>query len=144
MSFKYLWNSWRKEGYAGNVFQTFIMKCLINIIHKMFKQHLLKIFINFCSENALCPCSTKGLSPDPVWQSVEKQNKKGWVLKSGIKYRSASGSLRRPQTVPDWSGTKNRLSQFSGRFQPRSCRTHTDWVPGRLRPPGTKSRLTHD
>ena len=64
------------------------------------------------------------------------------VLKSGIKYRSASGSLRRPQTVPDWSGTKNRLSQFSGRFQPRSCRTQTDWVSGRLRPPGTKPRLS--
>ena len=46
--------------------------------------------------------------------------------------------------VPNWSGTKNRLSHFSGRFEPRSCRTQTDWVPGRLRPPGTKPRLTQD
>ena len=29
----------RNEGYARNVFQTFIMKCLINSKHKMFKQH---------------------------------------------------------------------------------------------------------
>ena len=42
-----------------------------------------------------------------------------------------------PQTVPNWSGTKNRLSHFSSRRQ-------TDWVPGRLRPPGTKPRLTQD
>ena len=69
------------------------------------------------------------------------------VLKFGIKYRSSSGSLRMPQAapeVPNWSGTKNRLSHFSGRFQPRSCHRQTDWVPGRLRPPGTKPRLTHD
>ena len=58
--------------------------------------------------------------------------------------QEASGRLRRPQTVPNWSGTKNRLSHFSGRFEPRSCRTQTDWVPGRLRPPGTKPRLTQD
>ena len=51
--------------------------------------------------------------------------------------QDTSGRLRRPQTVPTGLGTKNRLSQFSGRFQPRSCRTQTDWVPGRLRPPGT-------
>ena len=70
--------------------------------------------------------------------------KTGSVSKSGIKYRSSSGSLRRPQTVPNWSGTKNRLSHFSGRFEPRSCRRQTDWVPGRLRPPGTKPRLTQD
>ena len=68
------------------------------------------------------------------------------VSKPGIKYRSAPGSLRGPQaaaTVPDCSGTKNRLRQFSGQFQPRSCRTHTDWVPGCLRPPGTNPRLSH-
>ena len=58
--------------------------------------------------------------------------------------QEAWGGPRRPQTVPDWSGTKNRLSQFSGRFQPWSCCTHTNWVPGRLRPPGTKPRLTPD
>ena len=55
----------------------------------------------------------------------------GSVLKSGIKYRSALGSLRMPQVapeVPDWSGTKNRLSQVSSQFQ----QTHIDWVPGGL------------
>ena len=55
------------------------------------------------------------------------------VLKPGIKFRLASGSLRRPHTVPDCSATKNRLSHFSGRFEPRSFHRHTDWVPGRLR-----------
>ena len=39
------------------------------------------------------------------------------VLKPGIKFRSASGSLRRPHTVPDCSATKNQLSDFSGRFE---------------------------
>ena len=72
----------------------------------------------------------------------------GSVVKSGIEYRSSPGGLRRPQTVPDWSGTKNRLSRVSGRFQPRSCRRQTDQVPGRLRPPGTKpptnTRLSPD
>ena len=58
--------------------------------------------------------------------------------------QEASGRLRRPQTVPNWSGTKNRLSHFSGRFEPRSCPRQTDWVPGCLRPPGTKPRLTQD
>ena len=65
---------------------------------------------------SLCPCSTKRLSPDPVWDPlswtvVEKIAKMsgntGSVLKSGIKNRSSPGRLRRPQTVPDWSGTKN-------------------------------------
>ena len=58
--------------------------------------------------------------------------------------QEALGGPRRPQTVPDCSATKNRLSHFSGRFEPRSCRTHTDWVPGRLRTPGTKPQLTPD
>ena len=75
-------------------------------------------------------------------QSVKKKGKMcrntESVLKLGIKFKSASGSLRRPHTVPDCSATKNRLSHFSGRFEPRSCRRHTDWVPGHLRPPGTK------
>ena len=73
--------------------------------------------------------------------SLGKNGKKidqwGGRLDSGINYRSASGRPRRPQTVPNWSGTKNRLSHFSSRRQ-------TDWVPGRLRPPGTKPRLTQD
>ena len=34
------------DGYAGNGFQTFVMKCLINSIHKTFKQHLLTMFYN--------------------------------------------------------------------------------------------------
>ena len=89
---------------------------------------------------------------DPVWDpyscTVGRKKAKmggntGSVLKSGIKNRSSPGRLRSPQAAPDspdWSGTKNRLSQFSGRFQPRSCRTHTDWVPGHLRPPGINYR----
>ena len=48
--------------------------------------------------------------------------------------QEASGRLRRPQIVPNWSGTKNRLSHLSGRIEPRSCRTQTDWVPGGLSP----------
>ena len=68
-----------------------------------------------------------------------------WYWSLGLRSdrsQEASGGPRWPQTVPDCSGTKNRVSQFSGRFEARSCHTHTDWVPGRLRPPGTKPRLS--
>ena len=82
---------------------------------------------------------------------MDKKGKMGGntelVLKPGIKFRSAAGSLRRPQEapqVPDCSAIKNQLSHFSGRFEPQSCRRHTVWVPGRLRHPGTKPRLTCD
>ena len=84
-------------------------------------------------------------------QSVKKKQKWAGILGrfqslglSTDRPQEASGRLRRPQTVPNWSGTKSRLSHFSGRFEPRSCRRQTDWVPGRLRPPGTKPRLTQD
>ena len=53
-------------------------------------------------ETNLYPCS-KGLSPNPG-QSVKKGKMGGnteLVLKPGIKFRSASGSLRRPQVAPD-------------------------------------------
>ena len=64
------------------------------------------------------------------------------VSKPGIKFRSTSGSLRRPQEAPDCSVTKNRLSHVSGWFEPQSCLRHTDWVLGCLGTPGTKPRLT--
>ena len=82
------------------------------------------------------------------WKKIDqwtaKQNRYEGLGLSTDRPQEASGRLRRPQTVPNWSGTKNRLSHFSGRFEPRSCRRQTDWVPGRLRPPGTKPRLTQD
>ena len=82
------------------------------------------------------------------WKKIDqwtaKQNRYEGLGLSTDRPQEASGRLRRPQTVPNWSGTKNRLSHLSGRFEPRSCRTQTDWVPGRLRPPGTKPRLTQD
>ena len=82
------------------------------------------------------------------WKKIDqwtaKQNRYEGLGLSKDRPQEASGRLRWPQTVPNWSGTKNRLSHFSGRFEPRSCCTQTDWVPGRLRPPGTKPRLTQD
>ena len=41
---KCLKNSSRNEGYTGNVFRTFIIKCLINSTHKTIKPHLLTMF----------------------------------------------------------------------------------------------------
>ena len=38
---------------AGNVFQTFIMKCLINSTHKTLKHICGECLINVCSENVL-------------------------------------------------------------------------------------------
>ena len=82
------------------------------------------------------------------WKKIDqwtaKQNRYEGLGLSTDRPQEVSGRLRRPQTVPNWSGTKNRLSHLSGRFEPRSCRAQTDWVPGRLRPPGTKPRLTQD
>ena len=74
------------------------------------------------------------------WKKIDQ-----WTAKQN-RYEGLGLSADRPQeaSVPNWSGTKNRLSHFSGRFEPRSCRTQTDWVPGCLRPPGTKPQLTQD
>ena len=58
--FTHLYNSLRNEGYAGIVFQAFIIKCVINSIHEIYLltipsnlKHFWNVFYHYCSNNIL-------------------------------------------------------------------------------------------